>query len=173
MVKNMRMLIVVLYVAVAAIMDLITSRIQNGLILIGLLLGLCLQYAENGLIGILYAAAGAAVPILCLWVVFCVRALGAGDLKLLAVAGSFIGPIKVLDCILYTMAAGGVIALFLMISRRNLKERFRYLMCYIQKLIRTRRPEPYYEKLNKGNDFTMHFSVAILIGIVLCWEGVY
>ena len=59
---------------------------------------------------------GLLVPILILGILFIFRMLGAGDIKLLSVIGSMIGPTKILNCISYSFLIGAVISAALMIQ---------------------------------------------------------
>lgn len=43
--------------------------------------------------------------------------MGAGDVKLLGMCGVFLGPLPVLSAALYTMLAGGVLAMFYLMNR--------------------------------------------------------
>jgi prepilin peptidase CpaA len=45
------------------------------------------------------------------------RAMGAGDVKLMAMVGAFIGPGAVLTATLYTLLAGGLLSLAFMLGR--------------------------------------------------------
>ena len=47
-------------------------------------------------------------------------ATGAGDVKLMAAVGSLLGPLTVINAVLYTAIAGGVLALTVAIKRRRL-----------------------------------------------------
>lgn len=170
----MRMQILILIVSVAAVMDIKSYKIKNWLSVSGILIGTCFQIMEYKSVGILYAAAGIGLPIFCLWILFCLRAMGAGDIKLFSVAGCFLGPKKILDCMLYALMIGGIFALCKMLYCRNIRERFRYFIAYIKKMIQTGIYEPYYMDTDEKNQFTIHFSPAILISVILlCWEELF
>ena len=173
LVKDMRMLILILIVSVAVVMDVISCRIKNSLIVMGIILGFCFQYREFGNKGILYAMIGMTIPVFLLWIPFCLRAIGAGDVKLLDVSGCFIGSGRVVYCVIYAIFIGGCIALMVMLNRRIFRKRIRYLLHYIHRWIQTGRYEPYYERIGKEDDFIMNFSIAILISVIMCWEGIY
>lgn len=108
--------------AVASAIDLRTRRIPNALVVSGALLGLGLQAAlpagrglfdsfAPGGIG-LSAALLAGVVLLAAGVLLWRSGLfGAGDAKLLAALGPYVGPAGVLPVLLYTLLAGGVLAL--------------------------------------------------------------
>jgi len=91
--------------------DIVSRRVPNWLIGVGLLAGLAFSLlslrglgAEESLRGILTGFA-VFLPI------YLVRALGAGDVKLMATVGAFLGPIPTLGAALLTLLAGGVLSL--------------------------------------------------------------
>lgn len=104
----------------AAGVDLATRRIPNRLVAAGLLLGL----ACNGVggIGIPLALAGAAAGLACLLPLYGIGAMGAGDVKLMAVVGTFVGPWQILGAVLLTMLAGGVLSLSAALAATSLRQ---------------------------------------------------
>ena len=108
--------------AVASAIDLRTRRIPNALVLTGALLGLGLQaalpagrglfdsYAPGG-IGLSAALLAGVVMLAAGMLLWRGGLFGAGDAKLLAALGPYIGPAGVLPVLLYTLVAGGVLAL--------------------------------------------------------------
>lgn len=115
------LLILCALLALAVWNDLRTRRIPNSLVFGGALLGLLLNAAlpaGDGLfiqvfggIGLLKALAGLAVGLCLLLPMYAMRALGAGDVKLMAMIGAFVGPGAVAGITLLTLLAGGVLAL--------------------------------------------------------------
>ncbi|MDR3121795.1 MAG: prepilin peptidase [Clostridiales bacterium] len=66
------------------------------------------------------AALGFALPFALLVALFCLRALGAGDIKLLMTVGSLMGAGFVLRTLLYSFVFGGLLALAVAIAHRRL-----------------------------------------------------
>lgn len=108
--------------AVASVIDLRTRTIPNAWVVAGALLGLGLQAAlpagqglfdasAPGAIGLSPALLAAVALLLAGLLLWRVRVLGAGDAKLLAAVGPYIGPAGVLPVLLYTLLAGGALAL--------------------------------------------------------------
>lgn len=105
----------------AAWRDLKTRRIPNALVLTGLVCALTMQAllprgaslfaAEPGSIGVLASLGGCALGLLLLLPLYALGLLGAGDVKLMAMVGAWLGPAQVAGAILLTMLAGGVLAL--------------------------------------------------------------
>jgi prepilin peptidase CpaA len=109
----------------AVVTDLRSRRIPNLLVLTGLALA-AIAHSASLLTGA-SPLAGAAwwSPLLGLlagglplMLLYLVRACGAGDVKLLAMAGAFIGAPTALRAVLFTLLAGGVLSLVFMLHRR-------------------------------------------------------
>jgi prepilin peptidase CpaA len=94
--------------AVAAYSDIRTHRIANRLTLFGLVAGLGLQCLGHGLHGVTAGLLGAGVGLLCFAPFYLRRAMGAGDLKLLAAVGAFLGPQGAFFAALFSLLAGGL-----------------------------------------------------------------
>ena len=92
----------------AVITDLHRNRIPNALVLGGLFTALVLQSVAGGWQGLSVALAGAATGLLCFIPFYVLRGMGAGDVKLLAVIGAFLGPKGALLAALATLIVGGV-----------------------------------------------------------------
>lgn len=112
----------------AMIYDADAHRIPNRLVLIGIVLGLLLQLllphgdglfapAHAGSIGLVQALAGFGVGLGIMSPFYLLRIMGAGDVKLVAVTGLFLGPQGVLAAVLLTFLAGGVLALCVALYR--------------------------------------------------------
>ena len=95
----------------AVILDLRYRRVPNLLIVIGLMLGLGTSTSFHGSLGSMYSMVGAFVGLMSLLLFFSMRLLGAGDVKLVAVIGSFVGPKAILWVVLYTLICGGVLSI--------------------------------------------------------------
>ncbi|SFN18537.1 prepilin peptidase CpaA [Formivibrio citricus] len=102
-----------LLLVIAAWGDIKRHRIPNILILTGLVLAILLGAWQAGFPGLLSAGGGFALGLAAFLPFYLLRALGAGDVKLMAVVGGFLGPSGLPGAILGTFLAGGVMALAL------------------------------------------------------------
>ena len=93
--------------AVAVYGDVRSHRISNTLSLLGLITGLALQLLGSGLHGLTSGLLGAGVGLACFAPFYLLRAMGAGDVKLLAAVGAFLGPQGALYAALFSLLAGG------------------------------------------------------------------
>ncbi len=91
--------------------DVVAHRIPNRLTGSLLSVGLALQFAYGGWSALGQAALGALVGLLMLMPLYLLRATGAGDVKLLAAFGPVLGPHYALVAGIYTLIAGGALAL--------------------------------------------------------------
>lgn len=101
---------------IAAVIDMKTGRIPNWLVFGGALYALVYNtmsplYPRD--IGILFALGGLAVGLVALLPAYLFRVMGAGDVKLMAMVGAFIGAWATVGAVLATLVAGGVLALAL------------------------------------------------------------
>jgi prepilin peptidase CpaA len=105
---------------VATIVDLRTRRIPN--VLTGTMAGAGLGLAVFGLGGISAGAAvlGCVVGLVLMLPGHALGATGGGDVKLMAAVGSLLGPLVVVNAVLFTAVAGGVLAVTVAIQRRRL-----------------------------------------------------
>lgn len=107
--------------ALAVCFDVAHRRVPNALVLAGIALGLLFQVATvrggglfstpAGGLGLGLSLAGGAVGLGLLLPFWLRGAMGAGDVKLLAMAGVWLGPLPVVYAAAWTALAGGVLAL--------------------------------------------------------------
>jgi prepilin peptidase CpaA len=107
--------------AIAMWFDAKSNRIPNKLVFAGAGLGLLLNsmlpqgfgFTSQlpGAVGLLHAAAGLALGLAILLPFYMLRTLGAGDVKLMAMVGAFVGPNAILSIVLLTFIIGGFLAI--------------------------------------------------------------
>jgi len=124
------LLLLLAVLGVALCTDLAAGRISNGLILFGVAGAVGFQTLAEGGSGVLSATAGSiglgaafagmAVGFAALFPLYLLRAMGAGDVKLMMVVGAFLGPLQTLGVVVLTFAAGGVLALAMALWQRSL-----------------------------------------------------
>lgn len=116
---------------VAAVIDCRTHRIPNGLVLCGLAYSLVFNALHPPHPGAtpLWTLAGAGIGLLSLLPLYALGVLGAGDVKLMAMVGAFVGPAALPPVLLYTLVCGGLLALAWTVARgtagrawRNLRQ---------------------------------------------------
>lgn len=156
-----------LLIAVALISDIRTYKIKNVIIFIFIILGLATNLYLNGWQGIPNSTLAALLPVLLLIILFALRMLGAGDIKLFCAVGSIAGIRFVLYNIAYSFIAGGIIAIIIMLVNKNFKERCKYLLSYIKSCFFTLSLQPYTEFSNKADGSKFHFAYAVAFGTLI------
>lgn len=127
-------------------MDFREGRISNRLIAFGLLLGLIFRMLGEGGIGIVRFLVNISIPVILLFLLFQLRVLGAGDIKLFSVVGGFLDMRQLYMVVAAAFLAGAVIGILKLLYQR--------------KTIRAMRE----------HKTLIHFSLAIFIGyIVTVW----
>lgn len=139
-------LLTVLVFAVAA--DFREMRISNRLIASGLMMGLALRILGEGGAGIVHFLVNISIPVILLFLLFQLRVIGAGDIKLFSVAGGFLSMRQLLYVILAAFVTAAVIGLGKLLYQKRMAGIF-------------------------GNQRTLiHFSAMILIGYFIVVWGV-
>ena len=105
---------------VAVVTDLSRHKVYNWLTFPGLGIGLGLNMALYGWMGLAHGILGLLVGALLFMPAFVWGGMAAGDIKLFAVIGSFTHWVFALNAGLYTALAGGVIAVIVLLMRGEL-----------------------------------------------------
>lgn len=158
------MLIAYIFVLIAVTMDLRNMKISNRLILLGIIISLVRRFLCEGTGGLLTGIILISFPVILLYLLFLVGALGAGDIKLFSLIGGFIQIKELMWCIVFAFIFAGFFSFGKMLyygtfisSIKNLR---RYVFFYFGGF-----REPYQPiSFEKGR---IHFSIAILLGLVV------
>lgn len=139
--------------SVAAIIDVQSRRIPNWLTLSALIAGVLLNGWLAGGSGVTVALAGAVVGGALLLPFYAMRAMGAGDVKLLAAVGALLGPQQLISVAVYGALVGGAMSLLILLARGRL------LVAMSEVLVQHRPPTP--------SGATAPYGVAIASGVYL------
>lgn len=120
-----------MFLATAVWTDITSGRIPNRLTLAAAILGVTLSVAPGG-IGPGEASRGLAIGFLALLPLYGFRAIGAGDVKLMAAAGTFLGMAGTLTALVYALALGGALTLGYAAKKRALARLFGNLRLFVQ-----------------------------------------
>lgn len=126
-------LVVVLVSAVVS--DIRTRRIPNAVVLAGILSGFLLHSLlpeGNGFLskwpgglGLLDSLQGLAIGAGALFPIYFLRAMGAGDVKLMAAVGAILGPDDIIPAVIGTCLAGGIVSLLVALAGGSAGQLFR------------------------------------------------
>jgi len=119
--------IALVLVGTGAAIDLRTRRLPNLLTFGGAAAAFAYHGWTSGAGGLGHSLAGWAVGIALFLPMFLLRGMGAGDVKLLGAVGAWLGPIGALWSGLFSVFAGGVLALLVGARHKYLGQAFRNL----------------------------------------------
>jgi prepilin peptidase CpaA len=117
------MLVLLALLIGAAVYDVRYRKIPNWLTMSGIALGFAINFAigpPEG--GVLFALKGFAAGFGLYLGLYVLRAMGAGDVKLMGAVGALVGPERWFGIFLVTAIVGGVMALLLVTVRGRLKK---------------------------------------------------
>jgi prepilin peptidase CpaA len=125
---------------VAAFTDLKARRIPNWLVLAGVVAGFGLNAALGGWSGVAAAGLGFGLALLIYVPLFILRAMGGGDVKLMAAIGCMAGPNNWFTIFILASIAGAVYAVFLLVAKRSMGGAIWNVLHIVKELIRLRLP---------------------------------
>lgn len=147
---------------ICLVTDLKERKIYNYVLLPGFIGALIYHGLTTGLLGIGTSFLGMLVGLFILFIPFAMGGMGAGDVKLLSMIGSWKGALFVLKTALYMALIGGGLALIIILFQRGWRERFKgYLLFFIYLMSGKYHPEFIKTKISK---LTYPYGVAIVIG---------
>lgn len=144
------MLLALVLASIALATDLRWRRIPNWLNLAGLLGGVAINGYMEGFGGGLTALGGALLGFLLLIPFYAVRAVGAGDVKLLAALGALTGPQALLSIALLGAVVGGLQSLVILARRGRLAFFFHQLLVMRTTPTRSGAKAPYVVAIASG-----------------------
>ena len=157
------MLIAYTLVLIAVCMDLKSMKISNRLILLGIILSLVRRFFCEETGGVLTGLFLIFIPVILLYLLFLVGALGAGDIKLFSLIGGFVNLKELLWCIVFAFIFGGLLSIGKMLYSGTFFPSIQNVIKYFCGLFRGNRGPYQPQSMEKGR---IHFSLAILLGLV-------
>ena len=152
------MVLLIGLLGVAVVSDLLHHRIPNMLVLLGLALGLAGQTYSGGVGGLGDSLLGILICFALFLPMYAFGGMAAGDVKLMAMVGTFLGFHFALWAAMFSLIAGGVCGLLIVLVRGQLRQTFgRYWLIL--------RAQAYLAPTSDevaGKPFP--YSIAILIG---------
>ena len=163
----MKILTLLLILFLAVIWDFSKDKIPNSLIIVGLIAGVINLIFYRDLVTFLIHIPGILFPIILLFPLYKIGTLGAGDIKLFTLLGFYFPLMETLYFIFVAFFIGAIISIFVLICRKNLKERIEYLFSYIRDYISLGYLHYYYKgEKNEEKKSTIHFSLPIFLSVL-------
>jgi prepilin peptidase CpaA len=114
-------LLLVAVVVAAGLNDVRTRRIPNWLTVTGFFVGIVLNTLLYETPGLWMAVKGAGLALLIYFPLFAIRAMGAGDAKLMAAVGAIVGPANWVGVFVLTAVVGSVFGLAVIVVTRRVR----------------------------------------------------
>lgn len=156
-------------VVVAAVYDIRYRRIPNWLSLTLVVLGLVLNLAVPGTPGIAASLIGVGVAALIYFPLYLLRAMGAGDVKLMAAVGAVVGFRNWFFVFFFSVVIGAMLGLLALLARGRLRRAFGNIAQIVRELAHFRAPYAKDEYLDVSSSaaVTMPHGAAIALGSLL------
>jgi prepilin peptidase CpaA len=153
----------------AAVFDFRTRRIPNWLCAAGFLCGFAFQIVLFRWTGARDAALGAGLALLIYVPLFALRAVGGGDVKLMAAVGSIGGPQSWIAIFLITAILGGAIALVMITVKGRVARTMRNVGILLSELAHLRAPHRVEQELDvsSGQGLRLPHGCTIAAGTML------
>ena len=152
-------------------LDLRSRRIPNWLTVSGFLAGVGVHAWITGWRGVLMSLEGAGLALAILLPLVLMRALGAGDWKLMGAAGAFLGPLMLIFVLLASIFIAGLMGVVrmmkdhrVMATLRNMRELVRGFIVFGLK------PHPTIS-IDNPELLKLPFGVAAAIGTMVCFAA--
>lgn len=149
----------------AAVQDIRSGKISNRLIAIGLMMGLLFQIMEHKVCGVYYFLWNVSVPVILLYLLFQMRVLGAGDIKLFSMIGSLLTFQELCRCMFYAFFIAGAGCILFLAADKRRRQRVCYAVQYLFLLLHTGRIKPY-EPPYESEQLSFAFSIPVLAGTI-------
>jgi prepilin peptidase CpaA len=167
--------LLVLLVLAAAVFDLRYRRIPNWLVLAGLLAGLAGNALLAGWSGLRLAGLGIGLAFLIYIPLYAIRAMGAGDAKLMAAVGALAGPGPWLLIFFATALVGGLLAIVFVVSKGRVRTTLSNVVFMLQELASFRPPYARNPELDVRDPRAARLphSVSVAVGCIIVLLSVH
>jgi prepilin peptidase CpaA len=166
--ENWRIWFVTLTLIVAAVIDGFKLKVPHWLTCPFILSGLVVGAVTGGWAGLGYALLGTIVGLALLLPAYAIGGMGAGDVKLLAGVGAWIGTMDTLYAFCISALVGGVIALLMVLYRRAWTKHYYQFFTIWNEMITIRDPEQLsaIAAERKSTMLLLPYGIPIAIGTI-------
>lgn len=159
----------ILFLLTALYFDGRFRKIPNWLTVSGAVLGLLIHVVMDGLNGLLFSLLGLVIGFIITLILYLVKAIGAGDVKLFAAIGAFSGTEFTLYGIMYSIICAGIIGVVLLLARREFIQRIFRLFFKFLEFKTAKNKRQVLDDYKKKEVLTFPFMYAVIPGLVLTY----
>lgn len=155
----------------AAVIDGLQLRVPNWLTFHFLVGGLAFAAWTGGQQTLMWSLAGAGVGLVSLLPLYAIGGMGAGDVKLMAGLGAWVGPWLVLKAFVCTAIAGGVIAVGMIVASGDLVRHWVLFHTIGHEILTVRSPAALAERAGerKKTMMLLPYGIPIAVGSIACF----
>jgi prepilin peptidase CpaA len=146
-----------------------SRRIPNWLTVPALLLGVAVN-SIGGWVGLKDSLLGLALGLGLMIPLVLLRALGAGDLKLVAALGAILGPERLLEVLFVAVLVAGIMAVILIVWKKRVRETAGNIFRLLGALLSFHMPQPDVT-LENPRALKVPFGVAVAVAVILYSVG--
>ena len=157
-----------LVLVAASLFDLMRYQVPNVLLASAFCLSLFRLFEIQKIQFVFFCFLGIIVPFILCFIFYRCRMLGASDVKLFAVIGSFAGVQRICPIMVTALFFGAAMAVVKIIFQKNFICRFRQLFYYTKSCIQKKKLLTYYDREKEGEDGVIPFTIAISLAAI-CW----
>ncbi len=150
-------------------LDWRSRRIPNWLTVPGLFLGITVNSALFGWHGTSSSLKGAGLALLLLLPLVLLRAIGAGDWKLMGAVGALLGPILFLFVFVGSVFASGLMAMLAVMWTHRVRATLRNLVQLVRGFISFGLREKSNITLDNPELLKLPFGVAVAVSTIICF----
>lgn len=165
----LRELLLMPLLTMAGIYDLREKKIPNYLIWSGWIFALSIRFLQEGLRGLIYCMAAILVTVTIAFPLFWIRAVGAGDVKLVSVIGGMYGLEFLYLVTVVWLIMAGFVSLAILFRNRIFLDRFQYMWFYFT--AGREKGVPYYDKNRDSPESTVILAPILAAAYVLVLLG--
>jgi len=154
-----------LILIISIITDLRNRKILNVVTLPAILVAFIYHFFTSSFDGLLFSGLGFLVGLGLLFIPFVMGGIGAGDVKLLAAVGAWKGTLFILYTGIYAGIIGGLIALVILIKKRQLGFTLKSMLFSVVFLRGTKGSLQISDRMN--NSVSIPYAIPIALGVIL------
>jgi prepilin peptidase CpaA len=165
---DMTEIVLLLILGTAIASDLRWRTIPNWLTGPSILVGLGLHTFLNHFTGLIFSLEGALLSLGLFLIIYALGWMGAGDVKLYAAVGSFLGPAQTVSAAIVIALVGGLLALVVLAFHQGWRRTGLWLWSYVQAMVLTRSVQaltPVHDAAPKA-PYKVPYAVAIGLGTI-------
>lgn len=157
------MWMLVIFLSIAVIQDMRSLKVSNRLIFVGICAAIPFRIFAHGIGDIVWILPNTILPVFVLYLLYLAGVLGAADIKLFSLVGSYLSLKELSYSVVAAFVIGAFFSVLKMIEQKNFWCRMTYGFSYMCDVARGNFKA--YEM--RDDRSVIHFSVAILLGVII------